>query len=147
MKRFTKIKHVTALVLCFILTSCEDYLEIEAPEDKMISETVFSDTGTAVSAMQGIYNQLASVFFSSGGPDSVTVLAGLSADELTPVRTNNLPYVEFDQHEILPDNFRNFNLWSSAYNIIYMSNSLLEGLENSKNISQEVKSRLTGEAS
>lgn len=139
-------KQIVVVLLCHLFLSCEDYLEIETPDHKIVSETVFTDDETAISAMKGIYNQLASVFFSSGGPDSVTILAGLSADDLTPIRTNNLPYMEFEQHEILPDNIRNLNLWASIYNMIYMTNSILEGLENSQDISAPVRDHLEGEA-
>lgn len=146
MKTSIKIKQIFAFMLGFLLISCEDFLEVEAPDHKIISETVFSSDETALSAMTGIYNQLSFVFFSSGGPDSVTVLAGLSADDLSPIRTTNLPYMEFEQHEVLPSNSRNLNLWSSAYNLIYMTNSLLEGLASSGNITDAVRNRLEGEA-
>lgn len=146
MKTSIKIKQVFAFMLGFLLISCEDFLEVEAPDHKIVSETVFNNDETALSAMRGIYNQLASVSFSSGGANSVTVLAGLSADNLSPIRETNLPFMEFEQHSILPNNSRNLNLWSSAYNVIYMTNSLLEGLVNSENISVEVRNRLEGES-
>ena len=146
MKITSRIEQVLLVVVFALLTSCEDYLEIEAPAHKITSETVFSTDETALSAMTGVYNQLASIFFSSGGPASVTVLAGLSADNLSPIRSTNLPYMEFERHEISADNFRNLNLWTSLYNMIYMTNSLLEGLEKSDDISEEVSNRLEGEA-
>lgn len=120
-------------------------MEIEAPNHKIVSETVFNDDATALSAMQGIHNQLASVPFSSGGASSVTVLAGLSSEILLPIRSNNQAYTEISNHDILPTNSRNLNLWSSAYNMIYMVNSLLEGLESSDNISESVRQKLEGE--
>lgn len=142
-----KYKLAVTAILCCSLISCEDFLEIEAPGHKMISEVVFEKDETAISAMKGIYNQLFGAAFSGGGFDSTTVLAGLSADVLTTIRSTSYPYVEFDQLEILPDNFRNQNLWSSAYNIIYLTNSLLEGIDKSNNISDDVYTQLKGEAS
>lgn len=145
MKASFKIPVVfTILISC--LTSCEDFLEVEAPDNKIVSEVVFNSEETALSAMTGIYNQLLVTPFSNGGFDSVTVLSGLSADDLTTIRTTNFTYSEFDLHEVKPSNSRNLNLWSSAYKIIYMANSLLEGLENSENISEEIRIRLEGEA-
>lgn len=146
MKNSIHLKQILALLMCCFLTSCEDFLEVEAPDHKIVSETVFNNDETALSAMTGIYNQLASVSFSSGGPSSVSVLAGLSSDNLSPIRETNLPFMEFEQHSILPNNFRNLDLWTSAYNIIYMTNSLLEGLVKSENISIEVRNRLEGES-
>ena len=131
-------------LLCFC--SCEDYLELEVPSQKIISKTVFNNDATAQSAMVGIYNQASDLAFSSGGPSSITVLAGLSADDLSPIYETSIPYVEFDRHEISPDNPRNLSLWSSAYNLIYTVNSLLEGITNSSSLSEEVRKRLEGES-
>src|SRR5690606_36621241 len=78
--------------------------------------------------------------------DSVTVLAGLSGNDLASIRSTNYSYLEFEQHEINPGNLRNLNLWSSAYNIIYMTKALLEGLETSNFLSENVKNQLQGEA-
>lgn len=146
MKILYIIKHALVIVLCCLLTSCEDFLEIEAPDNKITSEVVFNNDETALSAMTGIYNQLFNSPFSSGGLSSITVLTGLSADALAPIRSTNLPLMEFEQHEVLPDNNRNLNLWSSAYNIIYMTNSLLEGLAISEDISENIRMRVEGEA-
>ncbi len=146
MKTLIKIKQVVVVLLCCLFSGCEDYLEIGAPDHKIVSETIFNNDEAAKSTMVGIYNQLFNADFSSGAGASVTVLAGLSADVLTTIRTNNLPYMEFEEHEILANNFRNLNLWSSAYNIIYMTNSLLEGIKNSDGISEDVRDQLKGEA-
>ncbi len=141
------IKITGALAIFMVcLTSCEDFLELEAPDHKIVGEVVFNNEETALSAMKGIYNQLFITSFSNGGFDSVTVLAGLSSDNVATIRTTNLTYSEFDLHNIQPNNPRNLNLWSSSYKIIYMTNALLEGLENSQNISEEIRIRLEGEA-
>ncbi len=135
-----------AVILFLLLNiSCEDFVEVEAPDNQLIREQVFSSDVTAKSAMQGIYNQLFQVSFSNGSRNSVTVLAGLSADNLENIYTSNLQRMEFQQNEILPENEDNLDLWSSAFNMIYMANSFLEGLEASQNLSPEVASQLEGE--
>lgn len=146
MKTLQYTSYLAAVILFCLTTSCQDYVEIDAPQQKIVSQTVFASDETALSAMRGIYNQLASAFFSSGDAASVTILAGLSSDVVSPIHTYNRPYMEYEQHEILPDNFRNLNLWSSAYNVIYMTNSLLEGLENSDKVSESLKTTLEGQA-
>lgn len=146
MKTLNKINQGILLLIASIFISCEDFLEIDAPDHLITSEVVFGNEEIAISAMNGIYNQLFNSPFSSGRPGSVTILAGLSGDVLAPVRSTNLPYIEFEKHEILPDNNHNLSLWSSAYNMIYMSNALIEGLHNSQQISQEVREKLRGEA-
>lgn len=134
------------LIISFLLISCEDFLEIEAPDHKIVNEVVFNSDETALSAMLGIYNQLKLTGFSSGGSHSVVALVSLSADGLKRTDLYDLSYLEFEQNEISPDNSRNLYFWSSAYNMIYMCNALLEGIGSSDKISEQVQNTLEGEA-
>lgn len=140
------INKLAVLVLFFLLTSCEDFLDVEAPDHKITSATVFKSDETAQSAMTGIYNELFRASFSGGRESSVHMLAGLSSDELKTIRTNDFSLLEFNENAIQPGNERNLSLWASAYSIIYMTNSLLEGLDASQGISQNLKESLEGEA-
>lgn len=146
MKTSKYMRQVITIITCSFMTSCEDFVEVEAPDHKIVSEVVFSRDETAISAMLGIYNQLIETSFSQGGRGSVTVLASVSSDVLMPFRDTNLTRLEFEQNEIFPNNSSNFSLWSSAYNMIYMANSLLEGVKNSEQLTEEVSFRLEGEA-
>lgn len=130
----------------FLVSSCEEFVELDAPSHKIVSETIFANDETAISAMQGIYNELFNSSYSGGWNYSVTVLAGLSSGILQSTSTSNFMYLEFQENEISPENSANLNLWSSAYNIIYMANAVLEGIENSEAISKEVHKQLEGEA-
>lgn len=135
------------LILACFLISCEDFLEVDAPHHKMGSEVVFDNDETAISAMNGIYNQLFTSNYINGSESSITILAGLSSDNLDGIRGDrDLVLHEFDEHEILPDNTSNLSLWSSAYNIIYLTNSVLEGIQNSGQLSEVVHNTLEGEA-
>lgn len=134
------------IIIGLLSISCEDFVEVEAPDNKMVQDVVFSDDATAQSAMTGIYNQLFLASFSNGQRNSVTLLSGLSADNFRNIYTANLTRMEFEQHELLPDNPHNLELWASAYNMIYMTNSLLEGLNSSEEISSEIKTQLESEA-
>lgn len=133
------------LITGFIALSCEKFVEVEAPDNKLVQDVVFSSDATAKSAMTGIYNQLFLAAFSNGNSSSVTVLSGLSADNIRNIN-NNIVRMEFEQHEVSTDNSGNLYIWSSAYNMIYMTNSLLEGLSSSEEISMDLKRRLEGEA-
>ena len=50
--------------------------------------------------------------------------------------------MEFQDHEIAPTNSSNLELWASAYNIIYLCNSYIEGLTNSTSIDAELQQQL-----
>lgn len=133
-------------LVAFHSLSCEEFVEIEAPNNKLIREEVFSSDETALSAMRGIYNELFVAAFSNGDRSSVSFLAALSADNLENLSTTNLPRMEFQQNEISPDNQHNLELWSSAYNMIYLANSFLEGLAGSNTISPDYELQLEGQA-
>lgn len=146
MKTIIKIPPITVLTcLSVFLISCEKLVEVDVPDHKIVSETVFSDDQTAMAAMTGIYNQMFTASFSSGGGRSITLLSGLSSDNFK-VTTSSPEYLEFHQNEILIANTYNQALWSSMYNIIYMANSVLEGVSNSDSLSENVHDRLLGEA-
>lgn len=145
MKLYNKINLL--LFLCILGTSCEEFVEVEVPAHQLPVSVVFENEATARSAMLGIYYQLfKSSAFSNGHTSSVTALAGLSAGTLTPVDATNTVFTEFLQHEVLPQNPNNLNLWSSAYHTVYMVNSFLEGLEASDSLPEELASHLRGEA-
>src|SRR5690606_19646340 len=149
----TKYKNIlmfTLIISYSFLNSCEDFVEVEPPNHKMISETVFENENTAKAAVKGIYNELFNADFSNGYISSVTILAGLSSDIFETTSTTDDRYRPFQQNEISPgespDATANYNLWNSAYNVIYMTNSILEGLENSNSISEGKRKAIIGQA-
>ncbi len=146
MKKTIFRRTLLAFLVSIPLVSCEEFVELETPNYKITNQEVFNSDETAISAMTGIYNQLALASFSNGSTSSVTFLAGLSADNVQNIRSTNLSRTEFERHQINPDNTLNLSLWSSAYNIIYLTNALLEGIEGSDSISADVRIRLEGEA-
>ncbi|SHG74194.1 SusD family protein [Salegentibacter echinorum] len=148
MKLTIYIKRFIVIVIYCCISSCEDYVEIEAPDHKIGSEVIFNNDQIARSAMTGIYNQMSFASLTSGRLGSYTVLGDLSSDilELRTTSSSFQSYLEFQEHEIQPSNLQNLNLWSGAYNLIYMSNSLLEGLARSEQITETVHKQLEGEA-
>lgn len=146
MKAYLLNKMGIALTVLGTLGACEDFIEVEAPDYKIIGEEVFNNDETAMGALQGIYNELFNAAFINGSLSSVSVLSGLSSDELQCLKETDHARLEFEQNNILPDNEHVANLWSSAYHVIYMVNSLLEGMGNSDQISPEVRKHMEGEA-
>ncbi|EKF55079.1 SusD/RagB family protein [Galbibacter marinus] len=134
---------------CFIIVSCEDFVEVDSPNYKMDSQTVFDKEETAKAAVKGIYNELFNSDFSNGYTNSISVLAGMSSDIFETTSVTDTRYGPFQQNEIspgqTPDATANFNLWSSAYRIIFMCNSALEGIENSQSISEATSEILEGQ--
>jgi len=143
--KITIIKIFLALVI-ILNSSCEDLVSIDVPTDKLVRSQVFDSEQTAISALTGIYNELYQSSFSNGSRNSISVVSGLSSDNIRNINTSNLERMEFEEHQIYPENSYNLELWSSAYNIIYMTNSFLEGLSASEKIDTNLAIQLEGEA-
>lgn len=142
------MKYFKILILtlaCLLQSSCDDFVDVEIPDDRIISESVFNNEETANSAVKGIYNELYRATFSNGFQTSLTVLSELSADNLKVTRTTT-GLLEFEENEIFINNNYNLGIWSSAYNIIYMANAVLEGLTENTTISPDLNEKLSGEA-
>lgn len=129
-----------AVVLSF--SSCKHFIEVEAPKNSMTPAIVFQNNDLATSAVLGLYEQMALNGYASGGPRSLSVALGLSADEFIGYGTEN---VQISQNELLTDNFFVLNVWSSIYARIYNANAILEGLDYSDGVTPAVKKQLKGE--
>src|SRR5690606_31012199 len=98
-------KYKTLLILIFIIIvtqSCENYVEVEPPTNKMVIESVFSSEETAIAAVTGIFNELFNANFSNGHTNSVTVLAGMSSDIFETTNITDERYGPFQKNEISP---------------------------------------------
>lgn len=144
----TNINKITAIaVLCILTTliSCEKMLEVDLPENQMLSETVFQDAQTANSVLSGLYAGLWEASPIAG--DQSGRILSLYTDDLTYYAvnaTNGLP--EISNNTLIDTNQFVSSVWSAAYQKIYVSNSIIEGLNSSSSISAAEKNRMTGEA-
>ncbi|WP_268223882.1 RagB/SusD family nutrient uptake outer membrane protein [Sinomicrobium oceani] len=132
------------LLLAVVVFACSDFVDIEPPRNEIIRQSVFTDDASATSAVMGIFSEMANPNngFINGTSSSVYVLCGFSGDEFIPNSTN----VFFD-NTILADNSTVLNyLWKPAYSYIHYSNAVLEGIEGSTSLSEEVQRQLEGEA-
>ncbi|WP_275952266.1 RagB/SusD family nutrient uptake outer membrane protein [Salegentibacter sp. UBA1130] len=121
-------------------------VDLDPPANQLVRQEVFKSEATVESAMTGIYYQLFQLEYSNGGRSSITTMAGLSADNIQTISTGNVSRMQFQEHEIDPDNIENLSIWSSAYNMIYAVNSFLEGLQNADNLEQSFKNQMEGQA-
>ena len=114
-------------------SSCKKFIEIGPPKTQIISTTVYTDDVTATSAVNGIYSQMISngAGFASGGQGSISLLAGLSSDEFQNY-ISNADLTSFYTNSLIPTNsYLISSLWQPAYQYIYYSNNVIEGVANS----------------
>lgn len=134
------------LLILMGLTGCQGFLEIDAPKDQITPAAVFENDNSATAALTGIYARMAgsSAGFASGGIRSVTLLAGLSSDELISFNSST---TDFFDNTLTPSNGTvQAYLWKEPYQYIYTANSILENLSGSDGVSAGVKKQLRGEA-
>lgn len=135
-----------ALILSlFVLTfSCEDYLEVETPKNQISYEMVFEDEQTANAAVTTLYSKLRDDVVLTGNLYGMSVLMGLYADELNYHSPNSDGLFHFYSHSINSSESTVKALWNNSYQLIYLTNSALEGIDESS-LSQSVKNKLKGE--
>ena len=138
-------KLVAGLLVAFLLSGCEAFVELEVPNDRITSTTVYGDEVTARAALDGMYVQLFNTAFAAGGNASVSFLGGLSAG--TYSLTSAIPDMEeFSGYQLEATNGLNLNLWSGAYSTIYMCNAILKGVADTSGLSLETREILEGES-
>lgn len=145
--RFQKIKQTAYLIVCLLLISgCEEFLEIDEPFGQIPHQEVYEDDVTATAAVATMYAKLRDEVLVTGTSLGMGVLMGLYTDELDfygmPWDTSQTFYY----HQIVASDAGVESIWDKSYNLIYMCNAVLEGLESSSNISSSVKNQLRGES-
>jgi starch-binding outer membrane protein, SusD/RagB family len=136
------------IVFLFLLlagiTGCKKLVEVDTPETNPASATIYTNDATAASVLTSIYARMAAASFAQG-PASITVYAGLAADEFQtpgnlPDNTINNLYKNTNQSNLA-------TLWRQLYSNIYVANAAIEGIKKSTGgMSDSVKIQLTGEA-
>ena len=144
--RFLNIKKTLSLLICLLLMSgCEDFLETENPIEQIPTEDVFEDEATATAAVTTMYAKLRDEVLVTGTTSGLGVLMGLYADELDYYGIPGESLESFFNHQIIASDAIVSDIWNSSYNLIYLTNSALKGLENSLTLSDEIKHQLLGE--
>jgi len=144
--KIDKLKIITGLLLLvlFITSSCNKLIDVGLPADSLDKDKVFSDEGTAMSALNGLYLQLMTSGMAFGN-SQVSITAGLSSDELS-LATANAVYSEFLSNNLSVSNTSVASLWSNPYSRIYQCNAIIENTKNSTSLSNDLKNRLIGES-
>lgn len=147
---------------CFLLiavaavsTGCKKLVQVSSPATSLTSASVYTNDATAAAVLTGMYTNLSAVSPLTGSSiTSLSVAAGLSADELTIFggpANGNANLVQFYLNRLSPgvsvDLGTGTNaLWTGMYSQIYIVNIALEKLAGSGGLTPVVKQQLMGEA-
>ncbi|SFE98129.1 Starch-binding associating with outer membrane [Chitinophaga sp. CF118] len=144
-KRFT----LAFLFLNLILfqTGCKKLVEVDPPVTSLTGSNVFSSDATAIAVVTGIYINMSQSGLSEGGITSMSLLAGLSSDELALFNgVTNITYIGYYQNALSNSNTGGSDFWNKIYPSLYVVNSAIEGLVNAVNLTPAIKQQLIGEA-
>lgn len=143
------IKNIIVLHLLIIsfltCNSCDRFTDVGLPKSQITREVVFKDDQLAKSAMAGIYRSLEEQGFLSGSSSGAQVVLSAYVDELQSYAPAASDATIFYQLSHLPTSMKISSLWATTYTQIYNINAVIEGVENSENLSPEVRNRLKGE--
>src|SRR5262245_48700820 len=119
------IQCIVVGVALFSLSGCKKLIEVDPPDEWLESEQIFSNDSTAKAAMTGSYINIMTQnkTILNGG---MTVLAGLSADEISRTFSMNSED-QFATNDLFTSNaLVSNNIWKAAYNCLYQCNVILE---------------------
>lgn len=139
--KILKIQILTALSLLFF--SCEKLVELDPPQDQLISGTVFESDETAISSLSGLYASM----MDRNYPISynIALFTGLCSDELE-YSQSLASLLTIYKYAMMSEDALTNTFWSSGFKYIYQANAIIEGLNRSSSVSETVKRQLLGEA-
>ncbi len=128
-----------------LLASCEELVEVDAPNNQIGTTQVFNDLKTANSALSGLYASLRDRSVISGD-NGIGTLLGTYTDDLDFCQTDQNRYTDIYLNQQQESNTAILDLWGYAYQQIYQANSIIYGTEHSTVLSDNDKNRIKSEA-
>jgi hypothetical protein len=143
-----KLKIFKIGIIFILLTAmgCKKFVAADPPTISINEDNVYKTDATAIGVLTGIYARMITngLFTGNGG---ISLLSGLSADELTlanVVADNNLIAYYKNELRTSPNENYGVDLWRGIFYYIYQCNAALEGLGNSGSLTPSVKKTVTG---
>lgn len=137
-------KLIYLLTPILFITACTDFVEVDLPKQQLSSEAVFNDPETVEAALKSIYGKMRTSGLLSSGFNGLNIM-GIYTDELD-LYSNNESSEEFKNHTLLANNSIVRSWWQAAYNQIYASNAIIEGVSNSESLQEADRNQFKGEA-
>lgn len=143
---------IISILFVFSQMSCKKLVEIPAPFNSIAENNVFTNDVSAISAVNGIYVRMCNA--NSGpftGNTSISLLTGLSADELTlysgGVNTSREGYYR-NALTVTGTVVSGPEFWGQLYKFVFYCNGVIEGLSDFKAtaLTPAIKQQLLGEA-
>jgi hypothetical protein len=154
MNSFKKIFFVTSLLL-FIMqwSGCKKFVQVEAPTSSVNQQNVYQSDATAIAVLTSLYASMVNDG-SFSGSNSISLRAGLSADEFTLAgAVSDEKLIAYYRNKLRTNPNENYgtDIWgvgsgTGLYYYVFICNAAVEGLNNSQVLTPSVKKQLLGEA-
>lgn len=138
---------IASLMLFVNITGCKKLVDVNAPITSVTSASVYQNDITATAVLTNLYISLSVSQFNGVNIPCMSLWAGLSADELTLVNTNNVGQVFYYTNALSANSGgAGTELWQNIYPFIFTCNTAINGLSSSTTLTPAVKKQLMGEA-
>lgn len=142
-----KIIYFIAIIALILPIQCDDFIEVEDPNNQISQAMVFKDKATAYAALAEVYASLRSKTMLHGDITGIHFLTGSYTDELATVSNELGGFKNFYNLALQSNNSDIDALWINAYRQIYAVNNIIEGVEKSTTyLDEETRNILTGES-
>lgn len=142
MKR--KLFFVYIVFVVAFLNGCRKWVDVDLPPDQIDAASVFSTDQKALAAVSAVYAQIVNGSGQHLANRLLTVSVGYCSDELTHYAPNSTAQAFLD-NELESENGLVRLIWSSAFETIYHANICIEGIRESKHLSENIAKTLIGE--
>lgn len=134
------------LIIGAICNACNDFTDVDVPNNQLLSNGVFEEKATANAAMTDIYSKIRDAGMLNGGQGGLSFVLGNYTDELKfygPAENSSTKYYN---NSLVASQTEIKNLWTVSYNQIYAANAVIDGCAKSIKLLQADRDQLTGEA-
>ena len=132
---------IIGLLALLSLNSCKKLISVKPSGTQLLTSDVFTDSATVQETLAGLYVTLSNDY--GAYSYSTSTIPGFTADELSYVGNTYNQYI-VNGIPITDPNVA--AIWSNSYNVIYVANSIIEGVAGSSGISAAFKNQATAEA-
>ncbi|GAA3935332.1 RagB/SusD family nutrient uptake outer membrane protein [Chitinophaga oryziterrae] len=137
------------IILLFLIANggCKKLVVVEGPYTSINESNLFSNDATAISLMTSVYAKMSANSIFSGGLTSISFFSGLSSDEFSIYTgINDINLLGYYKNSLSSSNSNSSDLWLNVYPIIYITNTVIDGLSQSNSLTPSISQQLLGEA-
>lgn len=137
---------MSCVLILLSVTGCKKGLLDVGPQVGAVdAENAYTSNGTAQSILAGIFDIMGATGSFYHGQNSISLLMGLSADELVNY-SSSVVYGQFFTNNLSGQGNNSNYFWSTIYQQLYNCNAAIAGLTSSTALTPSVKNQLLGEA-